>query len=448
MSAGSSDLATSERGSIVRAPDGGFLIAAIGASAGGLEAATKLLDALPPDTRMAFILVQHLDPDHASLMTELLSKHTGLSVREATDGVIIEREHLYIIPPGKYLSVGDGALHLSVPSARRGARRPFDHLLQSMAESCGPRTVCVVLSGTGADGSEGIKAVALRSGYAFAQDPADAEYAGMPESAIATGSIDEVLPVADIAAALIIRARDNTPARDPVAKPVPDTPPKSQESLEAAPDCLPEILELLRTDSSHDFTNYKPGTLRRRIERRMAMVAIRANEMTKYLEALRADPNELAQLAKDLLIHVTGFFRDPETFRLLSETIVPELDHEGRSGPNPGVDRRMQHGRGGLLARHAVSRGHVCRGRQGWPPETADLRIRRRRRRGPGGPRRPVSGSHPIRGVTRAADKVLHAWRNEVIGSRPSCARPWSSPCRTCSSTLRFPVWTWCRAAT
>ena len=325
MSAGSSDLATSERGSIVRAPDGGFLIAAIGASAGGLEAATKLLDALPPDTRMAFILVQHLDPDHASLMTELLSKHTGLSVREATDGVIIEREHLYIIPPGKYLSVDDGALHLSVPSARRGARRPFDHLLQSMAESCGPRTVCVVLSGTGADGSEGIKAVALRSGYAFAQDPADAEYAGMPESAIATGSIDEVLPVADIAAALIIRARDNTPARDPVAKPVPDTPPKSQESLEAAPDCLPEILELLRTDSSHDFTNYKPGTLRRRIERRMAMVAIRANEMTKYLEALRADPNELAQLAKDLLIHVTGFFRDPETFRLLSETIVPEL---------------------------------------------------------------------------------------------------------------------------
>ena len=165
------------------------------------------MDALPADNGMAFILVQHLDPTHESMMVDLLAGHTSMTVRQATDGMPLERDHLYVIPPGTYLSVGDGALHLSQPQARHGARLPFDFLLHSLAEECGARAICVILSGTGADGSLGLKAVKEKGGLVIAQDPDEAGYDGMPRSAIMTGAVDLVLPVAKIPEALVKYAR-------------------------------------------------------------------------------------------------------------------------------------------------------------------------------------------------------------------------------------------------
>ena len=179
-----------------------FPIVAVGASAGGLDACRSLLDALPADSGMAFILVQHLDPTHDSMMVDLLAGHTSMTVVQATDGMPIKRNHLYAIPPGTYLSVEHGALHLSVPHARHGARLPFDFLLNSLAADSGTRAICIVLSGTGADGSVGLKAIKEQGGLVIAQDPDEASYDGMPRNAILTGSVDQVLPVGKMPDAL------------------------------------------------------------------------------------------------------------------------------------------------------------------------------------------------------------------------------------------------------
>jgi two-component system CheB/CheR fusion protein len=292
-----------------------FLIAGIGASAGGLDACRKLVEALPARNGMAFILVQHLDPTHESMMVDLLASHTQMAVRQAADGALLEPDHLYVIPPGTYLSVGGGALHLSEPLARHGARLPFDFLLHSLAEDYGERAVGVILSGTGADGSLGLKAVKEKGGLVIAQDPDEAAHDGMPRNAVLTGAVDLVLPVAKIPDALVKYDRRMALTR-------------TQNSLrpqDTAEDWLPEIINLLRTNTVHDFRHYKPGTLQRRIERRMAMAAIETDDIDRYLRALHGDAGELDLLAKDLLINVTSFFRDPKVFDLLAEKIVPEL---------------------------------------------------------------------------------------------------------------------------
>ena len=273
------------------------------------------MDTLPAGSGIAFILVQHLDPTHESMMVELLAGHTSMNVRQATDGMLIERHHLYVIPPGTYLSVGNGALHLSQPQARHGTRLPFDFLLHSLAEEYGTRAICVVLSGTGADGSLGLKAVKEKNGLVIAQDPDEASYDGMPRNAIMTGAVDLVLPVAKIPEALVKYGRRMALSR-------------KQNNLrprDVPEDWLAEIVDLLRTKTAHDFRLYKPGTLRRRIERRMAMVEIKTDDMDRYLELLRNDTSELGLLAKDLLINVTSFFRDPKVFDFLAEKIVPDL---------------------------------------------------------------------------------------------------------------------------
>ncbi|MDQ2804157.1 MAG: chemotaxis protein CheB, partial [Pseudomonadota bacterium] len=172
---------------------GRLTIVGIGASAGGLEAATRLMEALLPGSGMAFILVQHLDPSHKSMMVELLARHTAMTVRQATEGMPIEPEHLYVIPPGTYLAVGEGVLHLSPPPVRQRTRMPFDFLLNSMAEFYGERAACVVLSGTGMDGSAGLLAIKAKGGVVVAQDPAEAGFDGMPRSAIQTGGVSFVL---------------------------------------------------------------------------------------------------------------------------------------------------------------------------------------------------------------------------------------------------------------
>jgi two-component system CheB/CheR fusion protein len=298
---------------------GDYPVVAIGASAGGLDAYRKLLAALPAGTGMAYILVQHLDPNHESMMVELLSGSTSMHVLQAIDGMRIERDHVYIIPPAVYLSVGNGALRLTQPKARHGARLPFDYLLHALAEDYGKRAVCVVLSGTGADGSLGLKSVKQKGGLVIAEDPADAGYDGMPKSAIETGGVDLVLAIENIPAALVNYARQIAPGHGR----------SGSQPKDEVRDRQAEIIELLRSKTSHNFTLYKPGTLQRRIERRMTMTVGASGTFDRYLELLRTDDNELDLLAKDLLINVTNFFRDPKVFDLLAQKIVPGLirDH-------------------------------------------------------------------------------------------------------------------------
>ena len=287
-----------------------ILIVGIGASAGGLEACRKFLGVLPANNGMAFILVQHLDPTHESMMVDLLAAHTSMVVRQATDGSPIERDHLYIIPPGTYLSVAAGILHVSQPLVRHGARMPFDFLLHSLADR-GVHAACVVLSGTGADGSLGLKAIKKNGGLVIAQDPDEAAYNGMPRNAILTGDVDLVLPVAGIPDALRHIGR----MQPRFGSPAPGAP----------QDRLSEIIDILRTNTPHDFTLYKPGTLQRRIDRRMAMASIDETDADRYISMLEANPAERSLLAKDLLINVTSFFRDPRVFDLLAEKIIPDM---------------------------------------------------------------------------------------------------------------------------
>ena len=276
------------------------------------------MDALPPTTGMAFIIVQHLDPSHDSMLVDLLAGHTSMPVLLATDGMAIEHERVYVIPPGVYLSADDkGALRLSKPQARHGARLPFDFLLNSLAREYGARAVCVVLSGTGADGSLGLKAVKDKGGLVIAQDFSEADYDGMPRSAVATGAVDLVLRAAKIAEALVARERGRVFVPEPPKS-------RAQKSLE---DLLPDIIALLRTKTVHDFSLYKHGTLERRVERRMALAGVKT--AAKYLDLLLRDANERDQLSRDLLINVTGFFRDAAVFDFLAKSVVPDLvrDH-------------------------------------------------------------------------------------------------------------------------
>ncbi|MGC1469211.1 MAG: chemotaxis protein CheB, partial [Sphingorhabdus sp.] len=288
-----------------------FPIVAIGASAGGLDAYTKLINALPARTGMAFILIQHLDPHHESMMVDLLAGHTSMMVAQAEDGATISPDHLYIIPPGSYLSVAAGRLQLSKPNARHGARLPFDFLLHSLAEDCPDRTIGVILSGTGSDGSLGLKALHDSGGFTIAQEPGEAEYGGMPSAAIATGVVDLTLPINKIAAALI----------DPKSR-ISDV--ENATVTDSA--SLRAIIDLLRTSAGHDFTLYKMGTLQRRIQRRMGLAAV--GDMAIYLDKLHTDPAELELLAKDLLINVTSFFRDAAVFETLATKIVPDMVRE------------------------------------------------------------------------------------------------------------------------
>src|SRR5271157_824824 len=295
-----------------------FPVVAIGASAGGLDACRKLLDALPAVNGMAFIIVQHLDPSHDSMMVDLLAGHTSIPVLLATDGMAIESERVYAIPPGVYLSADDkGALRISKPQARHGARLPFDFLLNSLAQEYGSRAVCVVLSGTGADGSVGLKSVKAKGGLVIAQDIREADYDGMPRSAVATGAVDLVLRAAKIAEALVARERGQVFLPEAPRSP-------AQKSVE---DFLPDIIAVLRTKTVHDFTLYKHGTLERRVERRMALAGVKT--AAEYFDLLRRDANERDQLSRDLLINVTGFFRDAAVFEFLAKSVIPDLvrDH-------------------------------------------------------------------------------------------------------------------------
>ncbi|UDF32847.1 UNVERIFIED_ORG: response regulator (plasmid) [Roseateles sp. XES5] len=285
-------------------------VIAIGASAGGLDACRALLEAMPSGGGNTFILVQHLDPIHESLLVELLSSHTSMKVVQAADGRKLEPDHLFIIPPGCYIAVEADTIRLTTPPVRRGIRMPYDFLLNSLAAAYGARATAVVLSGTGTDGSIGIRFIREAGGRVYVQDPEEADYDGMPKSAIDSGMAEHVMPLAAIAQAL----------QSPWSPTVPDSvrPPSKQAVVD-------RILTMLRETAGKDFALYKQGTLYRRLERRMAMAGIASTDTARYLRLLEENASELSQLAADILINVTSFFRDPEIFERLRTKIVPEL---------------------------------------------------------------------------------------------------------------------------
>jgi two-component system CheB/CheR fusion protein len=292
------------------------MIVAVGASAGGLEACTRLVEAIPDGNGMAFIVVQHLEPTHKSMMVDLLKSHTAMTVVEAADGLTVEPNHVYLIPPGMYLAITHGTLKLSPPAARHGARMPFDFLLNALAAEAGERVAAIVLSGTGSDGSIGLQAIKAAGGLVIAQDPNEAAYDGMPQSAIDTGHVDAVLKTGDMPAALAAFG-SKTPSTGQA--------PQTAEGLTA-------IVALLRGHTARDFAHYKPGTIARRIQRRMAVLGLPSGETSRYLDVLRKDSGELDQLGNDLLINVTSFFRDTRVFETLAKSVVPALVQDQRSG--------------------------------------------------------------------------------------------------------------------
>ena len=295
-----------------------FMVVAIGASAGGLEACSRLLGTLPVDAGMAYIVIQHLDPVHESLLADLLAGHTTMSVCQAADGMAIEPNHVYVIAPGTFLSIAKGALHVTRPPSHQAVRLPFDFLLLSLAVAFKARAACIVLSGTGSDGSAGLVAIANHRGFVIVQDPAEAGHSGMPAAAIQTRRVDLILPIAQMHDALTAHMRG------------PDVAFATLDMSE--PNVLPEIVELLRTKTAHDFRLYKPGTLNRRIERRMAMAGTGGTSMLEYLDVLKGNAKEIHLLAADLLINVTVFFRDKYIFDFLATKTVPGIVRDRQIG--------------------------------------------------------------------------------------------------------------------
>ncbi|HXB58801.1 MAG TPA: chemotaxis protein CheB [Candidatus Acidoferrales bacterium] len=292
-----------------------FPIVGIGASAGGLEAMTQLLKQLPADTGMAFVLVQHLDPTHESAMSSLLARATEMTVTEARDNVRLEPNQLYVLPPNK--SMGISACHLKLfPRGGEGRQEhmPIDSFFRSLAEEEGDNAIGIVLSGSGADGTQGLLAIKAAGGITFAQNEQTAKYPSMPGSAITAGGVDFVLSPERMAGELKhIGGRFSTAHP---GKKTGDGPP-----LEGA--VFEEILMLLRQRTGVDFTYYKHPTLRRRIQRRMMMHKLES--LKDYGDHLRSHATEVKELFNDILIHVTGFFRDPEVFQMLRKKLLPRL---------------------------------------------------------------------------------------------------------------------------
>jgi len=292
-----------------------FPIVGIGASAGGLAAFEAFFSAMPADTDpgMAFVLVQHLAPDHKSLLSDLISRYTRMRVLEVKDGMEVRPNCAYIIPPNRDMALLNGSLQLLEPAAPRGQRLPIDFFFRSLAQDQHERAICIVLSGTGSDGTLGVRAVKGEGGMVMAQTPESTEYDGMPRSAIATGLIDYVLPPAEMPAQLIAYA---TRAFGRPYLP-------SSPSVPRAEDALKKVLILLRGQTGHDFSQYKQNTINRRVERRMAVHQI--ERLDGYLRYLQQTPDEVEALFRDLLIGVTSFFRDPDAFAVLQEQVIPQL---------------------------------------------------------------------------------------------------------------------------
>lgn len=288
----------------------GFPIVGIGASAGGLEAFEAFFHHMQPDSGLAFVLVPHLDPEHASLLTEILQRATTMAVIEAADQMTVEPNHVYVIPPNRDMAIFHGALQLSVPEQPRGQRMPIDAFLRSLAEDQGEQAIGIILSGTATDGTLGLRAILGAGGISLVQEPATAKYDGMPTSAIRNGYATHILAPEKMPETLLADTRGL--AVSPAAPPSP-----------APGGGINAILMQLRSGTGHDFSQYKKSTIGRRIERRMLLHSIDSIEV--YAQFLKKNPAEVKTLFQELLINVTSFFRDGEAFAALKQDVLPHL---------------------------------------------------------------------------------------------------------------------------
>lgn len=305
----------SESHEVAEPPMPRFPIVGVGASAGGLAAFEAFFQGMPQDieTGMAFVLVQHLAPNHKSLLTELVRRYTRMQVLEVEDGMVVQPNCAYIIPPGRDMAFMNGALHLLEPEAPRGLRLPIDFFFRSLAEDQHERAIAIVLSGTGSDGTLGVRAIKGEGGMVMVQKPESTEFDGMPTSALATGLVDYELLPAEMPAALMAYVAH--------AFVKPFTP--SSEVAPIVESAMQKIFIQLRSHTGHDFSNYKTNTIRRRIERRMAVHQIESIE--SYVKFLQLTPAEVEALFRDLLIGVTSFFRDTQAFEGLEREGIARI---------------------------------------------------------------------------------------------------------------------------
>ncbi len=298
----------------------GPAIVGIGASAGGIDALSRFLSGMPADSGLAFIVVLHLDPTRESELAPILARHTAIPVIEITDGIAIEANRVYVIVPDKSLTINGDRLCLSEPAEPRGRRHPVDELFASLAEQRREHAVGIVLSGSGNNGSRGLKEIKANGGMTLAQDPETAQFDGMPRSAIAAGVVDRVLTIEEMPDMLLRYVRHRYISE----------PDGLETDAADGKSRLDPVLALLRARSGHDFRSYKRSTLQRRINRRMGLANVKT--LPDYTELLRTNPDEINALTEDLLISVTGFFRDPEAWRTLDETVLAPLVAERAAG--------------------------------------------------------------------------------------------------------------------
>ncbi len=292
--------------------DNNFPIIGIGASAGGLEAFEQFFRFTAPDSGMAFVLIPHLDPGHASMLTEILQRITTMPVVEAEDLIPVAPNNVYVIPPNRDMTIFHGKLQLSVPEGPRGQRMLIDSFFRSLAEDQGERAICVILSGSGSDGTLGLRAIHGAGGVSFVQDPTTAKYDGMPGSAAHSGLATYIMPVEKMPEQLTIYVKT---LFEKGIKPELPSPPVTS--------ALNKIVSVLRARTGHDFSLYKQNTIRRRIERRM--IAHGITDTASYASYLQEHAEEVSLLFKELLINVTSFFRDAEAFATLKTEILPKL---------------------------------------------------------------------------------------------------------------------------
>lgn len=308
-SKGSARPVQKNKAKITARTEGQCPIVGIGASAGGLEALEQFFAKMNTDSGMAFVVIQHLDPTHKGMMPELLQHFTDMEVIQAKDGLKAKPNFVYVIPPNKSMSVLNGTLHLFSPIESRGLRLPVDYFFHSLAEDYQEKSIGIILSGMGADGSAGVRAIKEKGGVVLVQDPETAKYSGMPHSAVEAAVADIVAPADELAERLLALLKYS-----PVVSGV-----SSGET--AGRNALEKIVILLRTQTGHDFSQYKKNSISRRVERRMGIHKI--EKISQYIRYLQENPKEIDTLYKELLIGVTNYFRDPAVWEYLKEKVFP-----------------------------------------------------------------------------------------------------------------------------
>ena len=297
-----------------------FHIVGMGGSAGSLEAFEEFFHNTSVDTGMAYVLVSHLDPTHKGIMPELIGRTTKMEVQQVKDGMKVQPDHVYVIPPNKDMSILHGTFQLLEPSKPRGMRTPIDFFFRHLAEDQKEKSIGIIFSGMGTDGTLGLKAIKEKMGMVMAQDMNSAKYTGMPESAINTGLIDYVAPASELPAKLL----GYTHHFASIIREVPH--PRETRTSGA----MQKIFVLLRAQSGNDFSLYKKNTVRRRIERRMSVHQI--SNINQYVRYLQENSQEIDLLFKELLIGVTSFFREPDAFEVLKEKVISELLKDKKGG--------------------------------------------------------------------------------------------------------------------